>query len=534
MLKLIIIDDERATREKLIENIQWDKLNIQFIGDAKDGVDGLELIRQNQPDIVLLDVRMPRMNGIECAAEIRKISLDCKIIFLSGFTDKEYLKSAIQLNAVDYIEKPIDLDELFIVLNKTAVLCQEENKKKINESILYSKAQQNATFIKQELALEMIRRNTEPSILKKRFDDIKINIPLNENYRCILLRFNVHKATGVENDFIMRKEQVLEAIYKEFTLSDQPCIAGVMDRTHVVVQTYGKTAENNMTLRETFRKIQTSVNDMYQSEGLVTVGVGSIVRGIENTGKSYQHAQKALQQSFFKGHDSINFYENKEDGDKSINVDQINQNILNYLKDGDLTKASLTIEDLVSDIKRQAEGMQIQFIKAVFLSIMLNISSLAKENGLTIGNEWNDEQLQWASLLNTFSIDEIKYFILEKLGLLFKQIEELKGKSKKIRIVMEYIKCHYNEDISVVLIAEHLGMRSTYLSTLFKKETGKTLGEYIESVRIEKARELLKNDLLKLTEVSSLVGYNNANYFTTVFKKVTGMYPSDYRRKNIL
>jgi two-component system, response regulator YesN len=527
MFKIIIVDDERATRQKLVENIEWDKLNIQVAGEAKDGVEGLELVKSIQPDIVLLDVRMPKMNGIECASRIKEANYECKIIFLSGFTDKEYLKSAIQLKAVDYIEKPINLDELFTVLKKTTLQCIKENE-------IYNIIGESVLLKRQELALDMICKIDDLNTLKKRFKDAQMDISFNDNYISILLRLNMHLVPGIDSSIIVHKVKTLDIIYKTFEERTESCIVGVIDSTHIVIHVFGKTAENISIIKEVIKKIQNCISGTYHSDGIVSVGVGNMVRGIEYVYKSYQLARKALEKSFLEGYDCIVFYDEKTQLNGNISADIINHKLREYLMDGNLTEALCLVENLVKDIKAQSENIRILLVKEVFLSLMTTIYALAKENGLYLANDWSNQQLQWTEILNTHVITEVADFIIDKLVALFNLVDELRGKSKKIRMAMEFVKKHYMEDISVVTIAEKIELRSTYLSTLFKKETGITLGEYIEFVRIEKAKELLKNQYLKLTEISSAVGYNNANYFSTVFKKVTGIFPSDYRRKSEL
>ena len=530
MLKIVIIDDERATRQKLIENIEWNKLNIEVAGEAKDGVEGLELVDRVSPDIVLLDVKMPKMNGIECATGIRMKNPFCKVIFLSGFTDKEYLKSAIHLNAVDYIEKPIDLDELHTVLKKTVLILSEEYVRKAKEKEISLKLEQNKALIRQELALSILSRNPELSNLKKELENVQANLSLNDNYRCILLRMNVHRALSAEAHILFKKEKVLDVIYSEFDRASIPCLAGIMDGTHAVVHVWGKAAENTLLMKEAVKRAQNSLDMLFQCKGFITAGVGMLVRGMENIHKSFRNAQKALKKSFLAGYESINFHDDEFTPEFGIQPHDINQRLSEYLRHGSPEKAGLFLEELVPEIKAKADSILVNHVKEIFLSLMLQVTATAKENGLNIGEEWNSRQLQWAEILNTNTVDEAAGFLLDKLELLSKHMEEHRGKSRKIRSAMEFIREHYSESISVVIIADAVGVTPTYLSTLFKKETGKALGEYIESVRIEKARELLKDDRLKLAEVSQLVGYNNANYFATVFKKATGVYPSDYRR----
>lgn len=134
MLKALIIDDEEMTRRGLIKNIPWDDLELKVIGEAEDGEDALELINKYKPEILLCDIRMPIMNGIELVKKVREKNYNCQIIFLSGYSDKEYLKTAIKIRAIDYVEKPIIISELVTALEKAIKIWKKERKQELNES----------------------------------------------------------------------------------------------------------------------------------------------------------------------------------------------------------------------------------------------------------------------------------------------------------------------------------------------------------------------------------------------------------------
>ncbi|WP_127584905.1 response regulator [Paenibacillus koleovorans] len=531
MLKLIIVDDERATREKLIEGMDWSKLKIQVLGEAKDGIEGLELAKSHKPDLILMDVRMPKMNGIESATEILKLNPDCKIIFLSGYTDKEYLKSAIQLKAVDYIEKPIDLNELFTVLQKSASECMAEKNKKLKDSWIHNKLEQSLVLLQQELSLAIIRKNVDQAELKKRFDDIVVGVQLHDNFRCLVLKYNFHKLSTGEGSDHFCNEKTLSLIYKKFEENSISCMAGVMDRTHVIIHVFGKTAEHSAILKRVIQLIQAENNQLYAFEGTVTAGVGVAVRGVEHVYKSYQNAQKALEKSFLLEYGGIIFYDEQAQANQEFHSDEIVQKLTACYNDADKAAAVELVQGLVRIFKEKADEYSITTVKGIFLQIMLKVISIAKENNMAIGIKWKDMEVQWAELLNSYTMDEIAAFIIDKLEVLFAHTQEQKGKSLKVKMAIEYIREHYAEAISVVEIAAYLDIRSTYLSTLFKKETGTTLSEYIESIRMERAKELLKDGHLRINEIAEMLGYNNANYFASVFNKVVGTYPSEYRRK---
>jgi len=517
MLKLIIVDDERATREKLVGHIDWARLQIEVVGEAKDGIEGLELVNRIRPDIVLLDVRMPRMNGVACATEIRKYHSDCKIIFLSGFTDKEYLKTAIQIQAVDYIEKPIDLLELQAVLKRTSQICFEERNHKAKQAELLNRVEMNLLWIKQELALEMIRKHANfPSIRKKMYD-ANLPIPNHEYFLTIMLRLHLHRALGAGVEPSLRTEPSLDIVYREFDSVTIPCVAGFRDEKHVVIHIYGKHVEDVSSIKKAIKHIQIAHDAMFCKDGMVTAGIGKPVRGMENVSLSYQFAGDALERCFLEGSGGIIFYAEDIRPREQVNVHEIKARLELAFRDEDPASALCTIEDLARDLVERTDYSLIPKVKAVFLSVLLQHSSLAEEDGL-------------AELLKYGTLAEVVAKISDKLQTLFDQMQEQKGKSKKVRSALTYIREHFGEDLSVAILADRLGMSPAYLSTLFKKETGLTLSDYIENTRMEKAKVLLQNDQLKMQEVAQSVGYRNANYFTTVFKKTFGMYPSDYRR----
>jgi len=528
LFKLIIIDDEEETREGLIETMEWDKLEISVSGQAEDGIQGYELACKVCPDIALIDVRMPRMNGIECANMIRKRLPECKIIFMSGYTDKEYLKSAIQLQAIDYIEKPIDNYEMFNVIKKSVLICMDERAKRLKEDEIRNKAEYSSEMLMQGVAFELIHRNIDINTVRTQYKDI--NIPINENYLCILLDFNLHKVIGGENSITVRKNEVLNIIKGRCANISGSYISGVMDSGLAIIHIYGKSAEKTSVIRSILENIQKDINDLYNCDCVLTIGVGKLVRGVENIYRSYQSARKAISKRFILGYNIIVFYKDDVTPDGNAEEELLNNKIQAYVKNIQIENSVEFIENMVSEV------MKLQYvdenrIKGIFLSFLLEISSQMKEHGLLFNEDGIDQTLVCARILNFYTLDEIKVFISEKLAHFARQIEEQTGKSKKIRTVMNFIIKNYSDPISIAFIAEQVNLSPNYLCLLFKKETGKTMNEYIEQIRIEKSKELLENGTMKINEIAKRVGYNNPNYFTAVFRKITGMYPSEYRKK---
>lgn len=529
MIKIIIIDDEEETRMGIIESINWKRLDIKVCGEAINGTQGLELARQVEPDIILADIRMPRMNGIEFANEVRNSYPKCKIIFMSGYTDKEYMKSAIRLKAIDYIEKPIDIDELEGAIKKAAVLCREEERQKSQKDEMKSHYEKSKMYTKQELALQLMHRNTDIKTVNSVLETHGLELPLNEYYTSILLKFNLHKAEILESSIYAKKVDILEVIDRCLRPLTDHFLSCLIDGEHAVIHIYGNIAHNNGLLRKISDDMKQNINHMFSCKGFVTIGVGRPVRGVENVSDSYQKARRAMEKKFLYGYDSIIFHD-ETNMESEWKEENLSDKIVESIRENDIERAVSLLDEWVQDIKK-AGYTEVNDIKNIFLSIIVQITSIMKERGIEEESGLERQDVSWAGILNTYVLDEVKEFIVSKLNYLSRSLDEQKGKSKKVVAAVQYIKEHYNEKLTVASIADSIYLAPTYLCLLFKKELGKTINDFIEETRIEKSKEFLKNTEMKLNEISQLVGYKNANYFSAVFKKITGQYPSDYRRK---
>lgn len=189
MLKVIIIDDEVITRKGLVEFVNWEKFEMRVFGQASDGLEGLALARKVQPDLAICDIKMPRMNGIEFATQIKYVAPNCKIIFLSGYTDKEYLKSAIKLNVVDYLEKPVNMEELTKLLSSVRDLHQLEIDKYNNKNKLIAKFNSSKQHIIDSIISELSKDEYfEMSRIERLLKEIEVYFPMDAVYRMVVIR----------------------------------------------------------------------------------------------------------------------------------------------------------------------------------------------------------------------------------------------------------------------------------------------------------------------------------------------------------
>lgn len=529
MYKVIIIDDEEATRKGLIDEILWEKIGLKVVGQAVNGEDGVNKVMELRPDIALLDVKMPRMNGIECAHSIRKELPECKIIFMSGYSDKEYLKSAIQLKAIDYIEKPINLFELETVLTNTVKLCiDEEDVKQIEQNLRYS-VKQSEFYIKQEIALELIHRHFDLDKIGKTLCSINLSMNFFDYFICSTIKLNIHKIEKFGQEQHVKKEEVLQIIYTELGKCQFQNIAGFMDNYNIVIHSYGKNLANSFYVKSALQNIQWQINEYFECEEMTTVAMGNIVRGIENLSKSYHASRNAMSMLFVLGYNKIIEYE-----ERAVSVSYSNMNIdiqfIELLNSNKISEAIAFLIRFSKDIKG-FKGVDINTLKKMYMNLIIKLFEYFKSSTICTAATTREAELKWLSFLNTHTMDELNGFIINEINSIYEIKCDINGKSIKVKKAIQYIIDNYADDIQIEVIADFVNLSPNYLSNVFKKEMGITLNQYIEGYRINKAKGLLKNFDLKLNDICQQVGYNNTAYFISVFKKVTGLSPTEFRRR---
>lgn len=519
MIKVMLVDDEEMTRSGLREFISWEQLGLEVAGEAEDGEEALERFMLLRPEIVLCDVRMPRMDGITLAGKLKELAPDCKIIFLSGYSDVAYLKSAIKLQAVDYIEKPVQIHELEALLGRTAEeisKSREENSKllQIRKALDENLAELTGKALKELFQLSSPADPGTERILEELFA-LHGGFPREGKYICCV--FTAREAAEWD---LWEGQAIAEGKAQELML-----LAAVMDGMGVVCFSIRSDSE--------LERISLWLNRMLRKEDnqqAYSAGVGSICHHPAALGRSYREALKALQHRFYRGwNTSIWHSKLPQEGQlKQLLFDK--QNYIRFeelLKQRDIDAAIDLLDQCVNDLVL-FPSPDIDAVRTKLFRWYVAMTKLYPE---TMWEFENDEL--WSSVFVAGELYTIRNFMIRRLGIIKENMEIIGQPAEKsvIREVVKYIQANYDGDVSIASIAGHVYLTPTYLCILFKKEKGISINDYITQFRIEKAKQLLKDRKLKLYEIAGKVGYQDANYFAKVFRKLTGMNPSEFREK---
>ena len=515
MLTLLIAEDEKIARQGIIRNIRDKIPELHFrILEARDGREGLSIARHIRPDIVLSDVRMPRMDGIEMCRTIKALYSDCILIFLSGYSDKEYLRSAITLQAFRYIDKPAELSTLrqalwdavghYEELISSRHFLLEENRRRLLRHVLNSSPEEG------QLSLLLSDAEYSPENFY--------------NCRILLIRFLPGPSDTANRvavpEGILDGEAVTERILSEYHL------------TYIMIEQHQNYLVVLLMLPadDTSSSISCRITDasLRISETLTCphyISLGSFAQTPSEVCHSYNSAVFAMETLFYSPIGSLAVCP-LPDSDS-------------YLPSGDsfhIFKQQVYSGDLEGCLRTiRAEGNRFQEHPCTLVSCAkryfhqfpewtVRYISMKLSRPLPFTEDELYEQVHHAA-----NLDQLLFLICSIITACLREAGEQVPVSMADRIRSIIYANYDNPLLDICYIATRLNLSESYISILFKKETGDTINHYISEYRIYKARGYLCNKSLKIARIAEATGFSSQNYFAKTFHRVTGMTPSEYR-----
>lgn len=514
-MKLLIVDDEDLTRTGLIRSIDWDSLGIEEVLQADDGLHGLEQARLHRPEIVLCDVRMPRMDGISMLERLEKLLPDSVPIFMSGYSDKEYLKAAIRLKAVNYIEKPLNLSEVRQAVEEAKHLYLQKLHSRRGETL---KSMETASRLSLLLTLPSV---PDPECFQEFSRELGFTLDNSTVFLSLIIRTDGFPDPGALEKFHRNlleflKKRKLHFIYTDRKHQSFTCFLLSQKRPSAV----------------TLLEIRTYLEEQLLTLGRFSAALGEEVCGLSNAYHSYASAVILLQSSFFfpentlLTHDMLK--EQKESEDFPIEAPEIVYR--ESLKQKDQERAMALLALLRKYIARNTSLFQ-NSVRDFYYKLFLALDDAEKQLQLP---EEKASQTIADTIDSCFTFDELHQVLLNQTEYFFDSALSGVQENPIIHKIKNYIGRHYgNETLSVKDISEHVFLSASYVCTFFKNETGQTLNQYITEYRMKKACQLLTDARYRISDISSRVGYSDGNYFGKSFKKFFGVSPSEYREQNL-
>lgn len=536
--KVILVDDEEDIRQGIIRRIRWEELGFVVIGQAENGIEALEMIEKTSPDLVISDIKMPFMDGIQLATEIHERFPAIKMIILSGFDDFEYAQEALKLGVLRYILKPINALEMCTLLREIKVILDEEilSKRNLNDlRCIYKKTLPLLKerflnqWIEEEIPLEFIKENIMELGLKLYQDPLVIiiirpdeiykrkiiNSSIGNKHLLKLAIFNICEEISLQNDFGMlfeRKEEFI--VIAELRKNEQP--------------------KSSSYLFKKLEQMRIMINKYLHTT--ITIGVGSLCTDYTLLYKSYLGARSALDYTITVGNNKIIYIDDIEPSHSHEHwIEEVYEHtLITLIKLGQEKKIGQAVDKILNRL--EGECLALREYQIYILGILSTIMKLGHNMKLDMNIFFPKDTNLLEVLSRFYTKDQVQNWLTQICISMAQDINKKhkKNKNELVHKAIEHIMTHYSdEELNAEQLCQHLHVSPNYFSALFKKEMGITFSTYLTQVRIEKAKELLKTTNIKASEIGHAVGYSEGHYFSYVFKKVTGCAPTDYRNGKI-
>ncbi|QGG55801.1 response regulator [Paenibacillus sp. B01] len=531
MYKIVIVDDENIVREGMRKQIDWPSLGLEYAGGAQDGIEGFELIQRVRPDIAIVDINMPQVNGLELVRMLKDAGNDCEIIVVTGYDDFAYVRESLRLHVSDYILKPLTKDESIEILTTVVAGLDKKREKQLEYEALNEKVNESLPYMRS--------RYLNGLIYESLYIDSEAIAKMSFNGACqwhgiCLLDYDrvLGGSASIHPDERKLTNFALYNLVSELLQNREDCSVFRTDENEIaIVFSYLEESKQAAVL-----KTKASIAELKKASGqylkiTISAGVGSFVKSLRELSKSYVIAKKAIEYKFFIGNDVIVDGDRVEQSstDFTGGLATIRSSVLQAVGAREDKRVARELESFYDYMILQKFDKQVcvdEWIKLVAMMLQKFIDMNVSVEAM-FGREVpvSETLRQIKSLLN------IKQWVHELYLKCSAHIEaHAKSNSVYVARIKEYVAQNYADpELAMQDLSRHVHLSLSYISALFKNEIGRTYIEYVTEYRMQKAAELLRNTTLKTYEIAQQVGFSEPGYFSSVFKKIFNESPSSYR-----
>ncbi|MFB9277513.1 response regulator [Cohnella cellulosilytica] len=531
MMKLLLADDEPTIRKGIRTSIDWERYGMEIVGEAANGSDALALALRTKPHIVLTDIRMPIMDGLELARRLKTELPDTRIVVLSGYEDFSYAKEALRIGVQEYLLKPVGADELVALLRRLREEIEQVEAVKRDQQSREHVFNENRPQIQSDFLNRLLRGGdadreevygrAEPLQVKltgSRFAVVAIDI---DDFALM-----TEPLTAAERDLI--RYSVMN-VAEEIIATRLSGFVGYSEFDHLVGFVCGDRL-SSAAIESICREIQQGVRQYLKLS--VSVGIGKPREQFRDLSGAYAEAFAALKNKIYEGRGSlIHYREPKQaDGARTVLYPSDEEKVItNCLK----TLDARGLEHALDQIFERFLALQVEAdkIRTICGRLLLVASGGVEEMGIDTADALRPDFNPYRELERFDTLGKLKEGMGGLLLRLMKLVEDNKNAKFKgmILTAIRYMEEHYREEISQADVAAVVYVTPNYLSRVFKEETGVNFIEWLNRYRIEKAKQLLSEPGAKTSVVAEKVGFSDYKYFSHIFKRYAGCAPKEYR-----
>ena len=537
MYKVFLVEDEIVLREGIKNNIQWESEGCTIVGDESDGELAYPMILREQPDILITDIKMPFMDGLELSKLIKKELPQIKIIIISGYSDFSFAQQAIDIGVTEYLLKPVTPDKLTTsVKNATRVIEKERKGKQILDQyqlLVYQKQGEK----RKDFFNALVSKKMTLSQIVEQEEELGINMVASV-FCVILFQFKAQEDMYKYSDEIVQCESRMQEALRNF--SGVRVFERGMDGWAFILL-----GENEEKIEELIQELCNILMQISNVGVNYFGGIGRSVCRIRDLQQSFADANKAFSLRYFEHWNQFKSYDDtcniKDQTEKWTNIRELNLEKLDrtlleeFLKRGTIQDVNEFVNRYFEGLDSNTEGSDLlcQYIMMDGYSAMVKFLKNLKYSKETIDNSLKDMMNfneQPAGLTDCRKF----YKSILKEAIELRNMNSQKKYSALIEKAKDYIYLNYSmSELTLDKVASKVNISPNYFSTMFNQEMGMTFIEYLTDIRMDKAKEYLRCSSKRITEIGYMVGYLDSHYFSYIFKKTQNCTPSEYRTQGI-
>lgn len=537
-IKVFLVEDEMVIRRGIKNSIDWEKEGYIFCGEASDGELAYPMIIKEKPDILITDIRMPFMDGLELCKLVKKELPNIKILILSGYDEFDYAKEAIRLGVTEYLLKPISSGKLLEALNGVSESIRREKEDKDLVRKYMEEMRENTEHEKQKLFEQMIAGNLSMADALETGKKYEMNLSAGM-YNLLLFRFTLGEENRKSGELLGEAEYAIEKLTErlEYVFEFQRGVEG---------WAFLLMADNEEQMSERVKELSKDLEEIMKNYSTIAYfgGIGQPVARLRELEESFREAERALAARFTM---ELNRIISVEDIRMAQNVDTLDD--IEITSFGEIEKTRTMLEKFLNNgaedeidefVDVYINELPEENLKSVLMrqyiimdAYIVMMSFCEKIEGIEGEMQAQSEELK-NSMKTIQTLEEIKNYIRMLLKKIIGVRDTISGRrySDIIEIAKDQIrKTYMSDEISLNTIAAEVGMSPSYFSSIFSKEMGKTFVEYLTEIRMDRAKELLMCSSMKTSEIGYEVGYKDPHYFSYIFKKTQNCTPKEFRAR---
>ena len=537
-IKVFLVEDEMVIRRGIKNSIDWEKEGYIFCGEASDGELAYPMIIKEKPDILITDIRMPFMDGLELCKLVKKELPNIKILILSGYDEFDYAKEAIRLGVTEYLLKPISSGKLLEALNGVSESIRREKEDKDLVRKYMEEMRENTEHEKQKFFEQMIAGNLSMADALETGKKYEMNLSAGM-YNLLLFRFTLGKENRKSGELLGEAEYAIEKLTErlEYVFEFQRGVEG---------WAFLLMADNEEQMSERVKELSKDLEEIMKNYSTIAYfgGIGQPVARLRELEESFREAERALAARFTM---ELNRIISVEDIRMAQNVDTLDD--IEITSFGEIEKTRTMLEKFLNNgaedeidefVDVYINELPEENLKSVLMrqyiimdAYIVMMSFCEKIEGIEGEMQAQSEELK-NSMKTIQTLEEIKNYIRMLLKKIIGVRDTISGRrySDIIEIAKDQIrKTYMSDEISLNTIAAEVGMSPSYFSSIFSKEMGKTFVEYLTEIRMDRAKELLMCSSMKTSEIGYEVGHKDPHYFSYIFKKTQNCTPKEFRAR---